>query len=826
MSFKGLKHLIFAAACLLLSRSMPAQTLPQLPADASIRQGILGCGASYYMVTNPSEKGFAYIAVVQKDSLTAEKQAQLNPAFLGRMGILPGKEGYLGAKDGHTFYRFPRIPAFRTNVLDSTLLHTFEQMALCPEPQAIVVSGDIDPVELKKKMDIFSMLVPRLKKNAAQNNYVWEPTPPVVLLHQGKTASTGVTYSSARIPQEQMNTAQALVTDMFAREFGTLLRHRLEKKLKEEGVPWRDICLVRTSSHSTAGNEQYGVQILTAPEYLPAANRVLGQTLGEWERMGVTESEFSDAKQVLEPKILQQSLAQLSNREEVERCIANYLYGSPLAPFSEEARLFTRKNISEKTEAQLFNGFSSALLQQLHNLTLSYTAAPDSLDSEEALFQYNLAWLYGWATPERKDYSWHRADTLGLEPTPSRVRISNEKPEAVSGGVLWTFSNGIRVAYKQIKHGESFHYALQLNGGLSRIPNLKEGEGGYIPEVLYLYNTGGMRASAFRDMLAGNGVEMKSAADLNNLYIRGSAPAGKLELTLKALIALTGSRSLDDAEVESFLRNGKLHSQPVQDRMEALIAPHYVYTSGKLPEALSAETVTKAGRYFEERFSQVNDGILLLSGSMDPAAVKKVLLKYMGNFRTVKNASTSRKQVHFRTLSGITTYAEDGPDRGLYVLMDADCPLTALNYPASFMAGEAVRSTLASHLADTGMEVTVTPLFLAYPQERLRLLIQCRPTGGADPTSALTEVRAALKEMAARPVGAKDLTAWKQLVSNQLQSSLASQEGTIETLLARYAAGKDLSSHYKENIDAITADRMNGLIKALADGGRIEYIVP
>ena len=826
MTHKALKYLIFTLACLFLSRNMPAQTLPQLPADPNIRQGQLGCGAAYYMVVNPAEKGYTYVAVVQMDSLTSRKREQLDQALLARMGILPGKEGFLSQEEGNTYYRFSRIPAFRTNVLDSTLLHTFAQMALTQEPQAIVVSGDIDPVDLKKKMDIFSMLVPRLKKAPSQSPYTWSPSGADILLNKGKTASTGVSYASARIPQEQMNTAQALVTDMFGREFETVLRHRLEKNLKEEGVPWTDIRFIHTDSNATAGDEQYSVQILTAPEHLLQANWVLSSTLGEWERFGVPVQEFLDAKQALEPQILTKAKETPSNEEYMERCMAHFLYGSTLVPFSEEARLFTRKNIAGETEAQLFNSISSALLQQLSNLTLSYTAAPDSLEAPEALFRYNLGWLYGWASPQEKDYSWHGADTSGLEPFTARVRISEEKKESVTGGTLWTFSNGIRVAYKQIKGEDSFHYALQLNGGLSQIPDLREGEGGYIPEVLSLYNTGGMQAPAFRDCLAANGVEMKASADLNSLYIQGSAPSNRLTFLLKALISLSNERFLNNAEAEAFVRNGRIGRQTVPDRMEALLSPRYQYTSGKLPEALSSETLTKADRYFKDRFSQVNDGILLLSGGMEPDAVKKMLLRYMGSFPTAKNASASRRQVHFRTLSGVSTYAEDGPDQGLYVLMDADTPITSLNYPALLIAAEAVRSSLASHLADAGLTVTVEPRFITYPQERLRLLVQCRPVDRKDPTPALPAVRTTLREMASNPVNAKDLSAWKQLITNQLQNQLSTPEGTIKTLLARYGAGKDLTSRYKDNVNGVTAERVNEMLKALSGGGRIEYIVP
>jgi len=83
-----------------------------------------------------------------------------------------------------------------------------------------------------------------------------------------------------------------------------------------------------------------------------------------------------------------------------------------------------------------------------------------------------------------------------------------------------------------------------------------------------------------------------------------------------------------------------------------------------------------------------------------------------------------------------------------------------------------------------------------------------------------------LQEAASRGVDAKDLSAWKQFVLNQLQSQLSTAEGTVATLLARYAAGKDLTSRYKENVEAVTADRVNAILKALVSGGRIEYLVP
>ncbi len=826
-----LKYLLFAAAFGFISRIVPAQTLPQLPMDSRISQGTLGCGASYYMVVNPSEKGFTDISIVQKDTLTLAKTRALDVALLSRMGILPAREGFLTEREGCTYYRFQRVPSYRTEALDSTLLFTFAQMAFSREPQAVVVSGDIDPTELKKKMDIFSMMVPRLKYSSPENNYVWTPVEaPEVYLLEGEEASVEARYSSARIPRDQMNTAQFLVTDLFSREFGLVLQHRLEANLSDAGIPYSAIRFHRLGSADTFGDEQYVIRVLTCRDSLPSAGRVLSRTLAELGTYGVSVKEFADAKTILTGSSLRKAAATPSRREDSDRCIAHFLHGASLAPVSEEVRLLTRKNVSDNVETSLFNDFSSALVQQLRNLTLTYTQAPDSLDSMDALFQYNLAYLQGWVSPSFKDYLWHGADTAGFRVSASRVKLQSERTESVTGGTLWTFSNGMRVAYKHLPGSGLFHYALQLDGGLSRIPDLREGEGGYIPDVLFLCNTGGYFSGDWQDVLAANAVSMEADADLYNFYLKGSAPSGKLTLLLKALATLSKERSLNQPRAKAYLQRARLHVPTPEERMERLLNPDYAYTSSRNGAVLSSETLVKANHFFRESFSRTNEGILVLAGDLDPGVVKKMLLKYLGAFPTGRAQVRPRRQVPFRTLSGTLTHTEEGTGHGLYVLMDADVPLTAVNYAGAFMAAEALKVSLAEHLDARAFSARVEPSFITHPEERLRMLVRCEPVPGsaeeANPQTVLPALRLALQEAASRPIASTHLRAWKQLVNSKLQFAQSSPEEVVAILLSRYAAGKDLVSNYKENIQSVQADKVSGMLQALYGGGRIELIDP
>ena len=839
MNVRRLKYLVLSISALLsFSRIVPAQPqLPPLPTDSRIQRGTLGSGVTFYMVTDPSVKGYADVAIVQRNEpLSAAKREGIHSGFLGRMAIAPGPEGFLSDVDGSTVYRFGRVPFYRPEALDSTLLYTFALVAQSKAEQAVIVSGDIDAPELKKKMDIFSMLVPRmLVKENHQPDYVWEPSPaPSVQFHPGGKSSVSICYAGSRIPFSYMNTAQALVTDLFGAEFQVLLRHRLERNFREAGIAYGDIVFSALRSADYGGDEQYSVRVWVDRSQLHDAMRVMSATVAEMDAFGVSSEEFSDAKKVLMPRIHRKAAQDSAPGEMVSRCIAHFLYGANLAPFSETVRLFSRKNVADTTEARLFNNFSGALLEQLSNLTLEYTDAPDSLDKDDELFYYNLSYLYGSVINSGNDYSWRGADTLGLNATCPKVKIKSEKKEPVSGGSLWTFSNGMRVIYKQVPGNKIFHYALQLNGGLGQIPDLQEGEGGYIGDLLTLYDAGGMPAWHFREVLAACGISMDAELGLNSLSIGGAAPSSQLTLLLKALLDLANNGRLNQAEFAAYARNQSLRTPGIEDELDLRMNPGYRYTASRKAGALQEDTWKKAEKYYADRFSRMNDGVLILSGDLNEESVKKLLCRYLGGFRVLKG-STPRKEVEFSPRSGTVTFTEPGPQTGIYVLMDAEYALTADHVYTSEVGVEALRRVLSKRLAAYGYTCDVQVRQLAHPQERFRLLLSCHPVPlsslpadvpEVSAEKALTAIRSAIADAAQEAPEAIDLKLWKSKLEGEVRGIMASPAGFTTTLVTRYAVNKDITSRYQESIAGITADKVQQFLQTMAAGGRVEYIVP
>lgn len=833
------KYLVLTLCALLsFSRMVPAQTqLPPLPMDSRIQKGTLGCGVSYYMVTDPTVKGYADVAIVQRDEpLSAAKRSTLSSRILSRLSIAPGPEGYLSDVDGSTVYHFCHVPFYRAEALDSTLLYTFSLVAQSKAQQAVIVSGDIDAPELKKKLDIFSMLVPRmLVKTNHQPDYVWEPSPaPSVQFYPDGSARVSISYDGARIPFAYMNTAQALVTDLFGMEFQVLLQHRLERNFRAAGIPYGSIDFHSLRSADYGDDERYTVSMRVAPENLHQTMRLMSNTIAEMDAVGVSPEEFAEAKKVLMPTIHRKWVSTPAPGSLVNRCVAHFLYGANLAPYEETVRLFSRKNISDSLETRLFNRFADALLEQLSNLTLEYRQAPDSLDKDEELFYYNLSYLYGSVVRSSTDYRWHGADTLGLKESCPRVRVKNERKEPVTGGTVWTFSNGMRVIFKQVPRTGIFNYELQLNGGLAQIDNLNEGEGGYLGDLLSLYDAAGLPSWHFREVLEVGGVSMDARVDLNNMAVSGVAPSSQLTLLLKSLLEVANHGKLNKDACEAYRQQQLLQETGTDQALTLLLTPGYRYTDVRIPSALSAETWEKAEKFYADRFARMNDGVLILSGDLNEVGVKKLLCQYLGGFRVQKGV-TPRRPVEYPLYTGTRMVTETGPEKGIYMLMEAEYPVTTTHFYTAYVAEDYLQKCLTERLVKYGFSSKVEVVPMVHPRERFQVRISCRPLSlenvpaDVDEISAqraLSAVRSAIKEASTELARPADIAQWKDKLGNVVERAMGSSSGFVTTLHIRYAWNKDVTSRYKEGIAVITPEDVRSFLAAMADGGRIEYLVP
>ncbi len=101
---------------------------------------------------------------------------------------------------------------------------------------------------------------------------------------------------------------------------------------------------------------------------------------------------------------------------------------------------------------------------------------------------------------DKPSYKWRTAikDTSALWNEKNKVKMKSVSPEPVSGGEMWTFSNGMKVIYKKMPTSGRFSYSFMIKGGFSTVRDLRRGEGAFFSDMFGLCNIAGMSRKRFR----------------------------------------------------------------------------------------------------------------------------------------------------------------------------------------------------------------------------------------------------------------------------------------------------------------------------------------
>ncbi len=848
-------------ALLFLCVMMQAQALSSLGVPSEISLGKLPNGIDYYLVTNATEKGFADFALVRRSAYDdAADRAALDSLphfgsrkpyrFLADNGAGYSPDGYISIRSGATVFSFRDIPTHDQSVADSTLLMLMDIAARSRKPQAIVVSGDIKPDKVKERMNLLSMTVLRLYPDSAGDGYRWTPRDSLELRttvnSTADVASVHAIFSTRRLPRELMNTLQPLVARAYADILGSIVCRRVEKAFRSDDIPLADIRFRYQDSSQSAEDERYSFSLFTSSRRLDAAASHFATVLASLDKGGASLAEYQDAKAKLVSESKREAGGRpVSNRDYMQRCISSYLYGSSLAPAASAGSVISRRSLPPDRELELFNAYAGALLDSARNLTLRYDTPDIGADREMMKSAFDRAWAS--AKADESVYKEDFGDTLSLFVPQKKVKLRSETTEPISGGKLWTFSNGIRVLYRKTAVKGEFQYALMLRGGVAAVPSLRSGEGAFVGDMLRLSDVAGLSGGDFRAMLEANGITMTERAGISDLRISGIAPKSKLQLLMRSLLSIADKRTPNKDDF-AYYRQGEtlridmeaLSPRDVNSLMDSIMRPNYFYTDRKYISNLGDDLPERAEQYFESLFSKVNDGLLVLTGDLDEEALKKELCRTLSGFRTQKRFA-QRPHVSSHLASGSVTYiVESGPglvgggEIGVNVGMSAAVPYNIDNYMSFKLASELLRKELTRALADCGASVELSERVEVFPMERMSLYINCRPCRSdglplslspADPLKMLEAVRPVIASIGEIEVSAADLKAYKAVILNRYSESLQDSGVLTDKVLTRFSEGKDLVTGYKDAVNSVSVASIRKILSLLRDGADVEYVI-
>lgn len=843
----GLRHIIALISALLFAVILPAQDLPKMPADPAVMTGVLPNGLAYYIVSNAYGKGLADFALIQKtgtltvpDSLSSDGDAvavaQQALTFVPRLkndspqdffirhGSAPGRSGYVSVSEDATLFRFPgvRLSDHKT-VLDSALVvllniadrgsysqNSFLSQWYSPSDQAIVISGDFDAKALASRLEAMSYMVPA--SSSAPREGVYLPDSSGVSVSEvgleGQLQEISMTWVSKRVPREYMNTVQPVIFDRAMDILGRVAVRRLRTAFEIEGIPVSDVSYVLTIADRGPGDDVFTMCATVAQDDVLNARKLMSGVMHSIDSEGVSVGEYLLAEADFMNALRRESaLPYCTNAGYVDRCISSFLYNSLLSSQKQIYALHTTRELPDTVRCRLFNDVAAALIYPFDSEQI--------LDSVAAVRMPSL-------------------------PGPaSKVKLKSVRKDHLSGGSVWTFSNGFRVVYRKMPSSGEVYYTLALNGGYGGISGLGSGEGAFLSDIFSLSSIAGMMGKDFFEALKVEGLVMNPRVTISNTLIEGHLPKDRFPVLLQALHAISADRSPIPESFEYYKKSEEMALEHPNNSytarmtaIDSIMCPGYKYSPYKSKGKLTDSFYSKAYAFMDAQMEKLNDGVLVIVGDIDEEYLKQQLLLYVGAFRT-KDVSARKTSVRYQPVSGWTTYTVRGGEDAVDVALSARMPLTFNNYLAACIAIMTIERDLTEALADSGMYFEVLFNCRMYPEERMNMLVSVCSTdargfaSGLTGTSAidvLADVREALSGLSSKEITDDELKQYKAYLKNQLSVEMKDPQYWVDAIVVRYLDGKDLTTGYAANIDALTKDDVKRVLTLLDKGCKVEYV--
>ena len=859
-------RIIISLAAFLLSAVLSfGQDLQVIGRSSAVKVGVLSSNVRYYLAPGNTSKGYANFALVQKGTASPDlsrglllklehfrKKAPYR--FLASKGVGYGPEGFISYPDGNTVFNFRGVPTFDTAATDSTILLIFDLVRAYEGEQAIVVAGDFPQAELESKLYLFSLTVTPRKASPARKPYVWRPENGPSFIHtennSGRLAGLSLCWNSPRTPENRLQTAQPLVLQMYAAQLGKVVERRIHRSFAREGIPLAGFDFRYTGTSASSGDERYEFRVNFPIEDLERASKLIAYEFAALDSFGASQAELSDARKQMMAGADKELSVPYGNDALTSECVSAFLYGTNIISADDVRSFFARRQMETGRELQLFNRFVSALLDPHRALAIRCETPPVKFDGARFTAEFLREWNATAMGPAPEEITrTSHSDTLKLlNPGKEKVSLKSTTVDPVTGGSIWTFSNGTRVIFKKTARKGMFDYGLLLKGGYSYVPGIGPGESAFVGDVAGLCTIAGMSSADFSEMLASNGIDMSCEASLTDLKVVGQAPADKLELLLRALLSYARDRRPDTTAFRYYKECERLNQERTRLSRDGIIAaidstmsPYYYYPSTKNVDRLRDDLPLRVDAYLKAEFDKFNDGLLVILGDLSETAVQKLLCRYLGAF-SVSPTFSVRPKVEYEIRPGWSTYTVEGAHSSIgsgetcvNVGMATRQNFTIYSYSAFLVAALAMKQAIIESLAGVGMYAQVTVNAEVFPVERLSFYVTCRPCAEdglpagmipAEPYEVLRALRRGISRASRGSFLTPDRFAYlKTALTYNLESMMLQPEFMIRSVMMRNSECKDIVSEYKAAIGSVRLGDVNSILHDLDFGSKVEYII-
>lgn len=650
-------------------------------------------------------------------------------------------------------------------VADSVLSSLLEGIRGISGRRAIMICGDID---IKRTRDSLKVLAARMLAGdslafADRGLHLPGIDGPVM-----KDRPCSITLTSPRLSREDMGSTVARVSARYSHWLGAEYARRCRRALMDAGIACGNVGYDYYPSYSHGGDETLAVYASVAGADIEKARQVMRLSL-----LGTAEGGYRNwppADDVAD------------TRSPMERCRDAFLYGADLASNEIAADWFSKHSLDRKSEFELFKAFAKGYVSDLRT---------EASRSDQQWFSKIPLML------EKPDM----ADTARLNLPQSKVRLRHDDADKLTGGTIWTFSNGIKVLYKEMKTGGRMEYSIIFNGGATGF--LSEREIPLAGEVLLSGRLGGMEGHGFMDLINAWGVTMDIEAGVSETTISGHVENSDVDKFLRVLNAVANSRRPAGAEAFGLMkqrialadREWRRSREGLESAMDSIMSPGFAF-SGRIEAAtLGDDLPQRTEDFFRSCFNRFDDSMIILIGDLPADRAKRLFTRHLGMFGTGGDPAP-RSYVSWIPKSGSSEVTHiDGTAAGkgsVHVEIAAAANYSRQRQIALEAAETLLRDSLDFALAGSGYKVEINSSLGIRPVERIVMNIHCTPCG--EVSMGQDEVLRTIYALLDNAGGMKEapIDGFKDSKTTELQKGSKDAATMMKVAAARYGSGKDI----------------------------------
>lgn len=683
-------------------------------------------------------------------------------------------------------------------VADSTLTSLLEGIRTVSGKRAIIICGDIDIKNTRDSLKAFASRMVAADSMAFSNAgghlpAAAEADGPVL-----KDRPCSIVMTSARLAREDVGSTVARVSARYSNWLGAEYVRRCRRALRDAGIAFGSVGYDYYPSYRHGGDETLVAYASVAGEDIENARQVMRLCL-----LGAVDGGYRNWPPADDIEDM---------RSPMERCLDAFLYGADLASNEIAVDWFSKHSLGKKNEIEYVKAFAK---EYVSGLGQEASAIDRQWFSKIPLMLEKPA----------------MKDTARLNLPVSKIRLKNDDTEKLTGGSMWSFSNGMKVLYKETKT-RRLEYSVIFNGGAGEF--LAERELPLAEDILLSGRLGGMDGHDFMDLINAWGVTMGIEVGATETIIRGHVENSDLEKLLRVLNVLANARRPANTESLEALRRSiameekdwRASMQGLESAMDSLMSPGFAFSGRLDASSIQDDLPQRVEGYFRSCFERFDDGMIILAGSFPADRAKRLLTRHLGLFGTGGDPAP-RSYVSWVPRSGSSEISEiagiNVPDGSVHVGISSTANYSRQREIAFEAAEMIIRDSLEHVLAGSGYKVDINSRLEIRPVERMVMNIHCVPCG--ETTMSPRMVQGIIDSMldGIGAMGEVGLDGFKSLKDSEFTKTSKEPAVIIKAATARYGFGKDILGSAAQ-IKSLRWDDIKNALNTIQDAPRLVLI--